>query len=129
MRKLIIPGRLPGLNEAFDAARRNKHLEAKTRQQCETLILWAARGCLVGWKARGPVILHYTFYEESRRRDKDNVFGYACKLTHDALVKGKYLKNDGWADIENVTFAWAIDKKRPRIEVEIEEITCQKRKP
>lgn len=73
MRKLVIPGRLPGLNEAFDAARRNKHVEAKTRSQCETLIMWAARGCLNGWKAKGPVILHYTFVEDSRRRDKDNV--------------------------------------------------------
>lgn len=121
MKRFVIPGRLPGLNEAFDAARRQKHVEAKTRSQCETRILCFLRRDLRRWRADGPVILHYTFYEESRRRDKDNIFGYACKLIHDALVKGRYLKNDGWADIENVTFAWAVDKKRPRIEVEIEE--------
>lgn len=121
-RRLVIPGRLPGLNDAFGAARRSRFAEAKMRNQSEATILWAARGCLRGWKAHGPVILQYTFYERDRRRDKDNVSGYACKVVQDALVKGRYLKNDGWGDIENSEFAWAVDKARPRIEVEILEV-------
>ncbi len=110
------------MNEAFDAARRNKHIEAKVRHECETLIMWAAKGCLNGWKAKGPVILHYTFYEQSRRRDKDNISGYAHKLVQDALVKGHYLKNDGWNDIEGYTDEFRVDAKRPRVEVVIEEV-------
>lgn len=121
MRKLIIPGRLPGLNEAFDAARRNKHVEAKTRHSFENFIIWHAKRCLNDWKPKPPVVLHYTFYEPNKRRDKDNVAGYAMKLIQDSLVKAGYLRGDGWACIDNMTFAWAVDKKRPRIEVEIEE--------
>lgn len=122
MKKLIILGRLPGLNEAFEAARRNKHIEANTRREYENLIIYSAKRSLRGWKPSGPVILHYTFYEPNRRRDKDNVAGYAMKLIQDALVKAGYLRGDGWNYIENFTFTWAVDAKRPRVEVEMEEI-------
>lgn len=122
MKKLIIPGRLPGLNEAFEAARANKHLEAKTRREYENLIVWSAKRCLNGWKPSGPVILHYTFFEPNKRRDKDNIAGYAMKLIQDSLVKAGYLRGDGWQYIENFDFTWAVDRSRPRVQVEIEEV-------
>lgn len=122
MKKLVIPGRLPGLNEAFNAARTNKHIEAKTRHEYENLIVWSAKRCLNGWRPSGPVILHYTFFEPNKRRDKDNIAGYAMKLIQDSLVKAGYLRGDGWAYIDNFTFRWGIDKKMPRVEVEIEEV-------
>lgn len=122
MKKLVIPGRLPGLNEAFEAARTNRHIEAKTRNSFESLIVWSAKRCLNGWKPSGAVILHYTFYEPNKRRDKDNIAGYAMKLIQDSLVKAGYLRGDGWQYIDNFTFAWAVDKSRPRVEVDIEEV-------
>lgn len=122
MKKLVIPGRLPGLNEAFEAARTNRHIEAKTRHDFENLIVWSAKRCLNGWKPKGAVVLHYTFFEPNRRRDKDNIAGYAMKLIQDGLVKAGYLRGDGWQHIENFTFAWAVDKSRPRVEVDIEEV-------
>ena len=110
------------MNDAFTAARTNRHIEAKTRRQYEQFIIWSVKRCLGGWKATRPVILHYTFYERDRRRDKDNVAGYAMKLIQDSLVKAGTLRGDGWGYIENFTFAWAVDKKTPRIEIEIEEV-------
>lgn len=121
MKILIVPGRLPGLNEAFEAARRNKHVEAKTRREYENLIVWSAKRCLNGWRPKGQVVMHYTFYEPNRRRDKDNIAGYAVKLIQDSLVKAGYLRGDGWQYIEGYTLSWAVDKSRPRIEVIIEE--------
>ena len=122
MKKLVIPGRLPGLNEAFNAARTNRHIEANQRRAFENHIVWCAKRCLNGWRPKGAVILHYTFYEPNKRRDKDNVASYAMKLTQDALVKAGYLRGDGWNEIENFTFAWRVDKKTPRVEVELEEV-------
>lgn len=122
MKKIVIPGRLPGMNEAFEAARTNRHIEAKTRHDFENFIILCAKRCLNGWKPTGPVVLHYTFVEPNRRRDKDNVAGYAMKLIQDSLVKAGYLRGDGWKYIENFTFSWAVDKSRPRVEVDIEEV-------
>lgn len=118
---MVIPERLPGLNEAFNAARTNRQIEAGTRHRFENLIIMYAKRCLKGCKPKPPVILHYTFYEPNRRRDKDNIAGYAMKLIQDGLVKAGYLRGDGWQYIENFTFSWAVDKSRPRVEVEIEE--------
>ena len=121
-KKLIIYGRLPGLNEYIDAERQHRQKAAKLKREAESLVLWSAKACLRGWRASGPVVMRYTWYEPDRRRDKDNVSGYGRKVIQDALVKGGYLRNDGWADIAGFADAFALDKKRPRIEVEIEEI-------
>lgn len=121
MAKLTIPGRLPGLNEYIAAERTNRYRAAKIKRESEHMVLWAAKDCLRGWKAKGPVIMHYTWYEKDRRRDKDNVSGYGRKVIQDALVKGGYLRGDGWAQIEAFTDNFGLDKLRPRIEIEIEE--------
>ena len=123
-RKLLIPGRLPGLNEAFGAARRGKYIEAKLRNQYEALIIYCAKRCFNGWKPNGKVFLHYHFFEQDRRRDKDNIAGYGMKLIQDSLVKAGVLGGDGWNYIEGFDFVWDVDRKNPRIEVIIEE--CEK---
>ena len=56
----------------------------------------------------------------ARRRDKDNI-AFAKKFIQDALVKEKVLKNDGWAQIESWTDAFAVEAQHPRVEVEINE--------
>ena len=121
--KLIIPGRLPNLNEYIEACRRNKYKANKMKREAEDLVMLCARQQLRGWKARGPVMMYYLWVEKDRRRDKDNISGYGRKIIQDALVKAKFLKNDGWNDIEGFADDFAVDKGRPRIEVVIEEIT------
>lgn len=121
--RFTIPGRLPNLNEAFNAARSNHYTEAKLRDKWESFIAWNAKRDLGKWKPTEPVILHYHFYEENKRRDKDNVAAYAMKLIQDALKNNGYLSGDGWNQIENFDFEWDVDKKNPRIEVEIQEAT------
>lgn len=123
MPKLIIPGRLPGLNEYIEAERRNKYKAAQIKREAENIVMLCARQQLRGWKARGPVMMFYLWVEKDRRRDKDNVSGYGRKIIQDALVKGGFLKNDGWNDIEGFADDFAVDKGNPRIEIVIEEIT------
>lgn len=120
--KFTIPGRLPNLNDAIDAARRGKYIEASFRKKNERMIAWYIKKDLRKWKPKEPVILHYTFVEQDRRRDKDNVAGYAMKLIQDSLVRAGVLGGDGWNYIEGFDFTFAVDKKNPRIEVEIEEV-------
>lgn len=123
MPKLVIPGRLPNLNEYIEACRRNKYKANKMKKEAEDLVMLCARQQLRGWKARGPVMMFYLWVEKDRRRDKDNISGYGRKIIQDALVKGKFLKNDGWNDIEGFADDFAVDKGNPRIEIVIEEIT------
>lgn len=121
--KLIIYGRLPGLNEYIDAERKSRYKAAKLKSDAEQLVMVYARRDLRKWCARGPVYMRYTWYERDRRRDKDNVSSYGRKVIQDALVKGGYLRNDGWNEIAGFSDEFRVDKSHPRIEVEIEEMT------
>ena len=120
--RLVIQGRLPGLNEYIEAERRNKYKAAGMKRDAETLVILSARKWLRGWKAKGPVTMTYLWVEKDRRRDKDNISGYGRKIIQDALVKAGYLRNDGWADIVRFTDDFAVDKGNPHIEVMIEEV-------
>lgn len=119
---IIIPERLQGLNEYIDAERSNRFRAAKMKKETENLVMLCARKCLGGWRANGPVWMHYRWYELNRRRDKDNICGYARKAIQDALVKAGYLAGDGWAQISGFDDTFAVDASNPRVEVEIEEI-------
>ena len=118
-RLLVIPGTLPGLNEYIASERTNRYKAAAMKREAESLVLWAAKQHLRGWRARGPVRMEYTWVERNRRRDKDNISAYGRKIIQDALVKGGYLQGDGWAHITGFSDAFAVDKGRPRIEVRI----------
>lgn len=120
--KLIIPGRLPGLNEYIAAERSNRHAAAKMKREDMNTVLWACKS-LRGWKAKDRVWMHYRWYEKDMRRDMDNISSYGRKVIQDALVEGRYLQNDGWKNIAGFDDAFFVDKKNPRIEVEIEERT------
>ena len=121
--RFTIKGRLPTLNQAFDAARGGKYIEAKLRSDCEKMIIPCIKRDLKRWKPNPPVLLHYKFFEENKRRDKDNVSGYAHKVIQDSLVKAGVLDGDGWNYIEQYDDKFLVDKNNPRIEVDIEEAT------
>jgi len=118
--RLIIPGRLPGLNEYIDACRSSKYDGNKLKSGTESIIILCAKSQLRDFRFSVPVVMHYTWVEPNRRRDKDNI-AFARKFVQDALVKAKALRNDGWNEIDNFTDAFAVDAKRPRVEVEISE--------
>ncbi len=64
-----------------------------------------------------PTYIRYTFYEPNKRRDKDNIAGFAHKVIQDALVSCRVLKDDGWDYITGFSDDFKVDKKEPRIEV------------
>ena len=118
--RVTIPFHLAGLNDIIDAERAHRQKGAKLkREQMNAVILVLRRQ--IRRPLREPVIMHYLWVEKDRRRDKDNVSSGGRKIIQDALVKMKALKNDGWANIDSFSDAFSVDKKRPRIEIEIEE--------
>lgn len=121
--KVTIYGRLPGLNEYIDAERQSKYKAAALKAQSMQFVMIYAKRDLRKWRAKGPVYMRYTWYEPNRRRDKDNVSGYGRKVIQDTLVKGGWLRGDGWGHISGYSDDFRVDKARPRIEVEIEEET------
>ena len=120
--KLTIPGILPGLNEYIEAERgkKGKYKAASMKKQAEHLIGFMIKSQLRGVKFKGPVVIHYTWVEPNRRRDKDNI-AFAKKFIQDSLVRMGVLENDGWKHIEYFTDSFAVDPKNPRVEVVIED--------
>lgn len=120
--RLTIYGRLPGLNDMIDADRRDRRAGNRLKQESqETIRMYILRD-LKHLKIEKPVELHYSFYEPNRRRDLDNISGYAHKVTQDALVASGVLKNDGWANIVGMKDSFFVDARNPRIEVIMKEV-------
>ena len=119
--KLVIYTSLPGLNDYTLACRGNKYAAASMKKRAEEMIQWHIRSQLKNWQTEKPIYLKYLWVEKDRRRDKDNV-AFARKFVQDALVKSGTIPNDGWKNIVGFEDAFEVDKKNPRIEVEIVEV-------
>lgn len=119
--KFTIRGTLPGLNELIEAERRNRFIGAKLKKQYEAVVMRAARS-LGNVEFEEPVFMMYHWYEKDRRRDKDNICAFGRKVIQDALVKARFLRNDGWKNIAGFEDRFYVDKDRPRVVVEILEV-------
>ncbi len=119
--KLVIPGVLPNLNDYIAAERIHRQKGAAMKRQTEQVVILCARSQLRRAHFDGPVVMRYTWYEPNRRRDKDNISSFGRKCIQDALVRAGVLKNDGWAEIVGFSDRFEVDKREPRVEVEIEE--------
>lgn len=120
MEKFVILGTLPGLNDYISSERSSRFKAASMKKKCETVVMHSARS-LGKWRAKSPVYMVYNWYEPNRRRDKDNICAFGRKVIQDALVRAKFLKNDGWKDISGFEDKFYVDQKNPRIVVEIYE--------
>lgn len=117
--RVVIPGTLPGLNEYIRAERGNRYHAASLKKHTEDMIAVCIAQQLRGVRFDGPVKITYTWYEENRKRDKDNV-AFAKKFIQDALVASGVLENDGWREIDSFSDEFGIDKENPRVEIVIE---------
>lgn len=118
--KITIPFTLPGMNELIDANRNSRYkgagLKKYWQHRVEMCIKRKSR------PLREPVTITWVWIEKDRRRDPDNVAAGGKKIILDALVKTKFLRNDGWGNIQSpMTDGWKVDKNHPRVEVYIQE--------
>ena len=118
--KIVIQGRLAGLNEYIDATRRNKYLGATMKR-----IEQAKVGkCIPSASSTflNAVHIRFCWYEKDKRRDIDNI-SFAKKFILDALVDAGVLKNDTQRWVVSCQDQVFPDAKNPRIEVTITDIT------
>lgn len=120
-----IHGTLPGLNDYLKAERSfsKKHSCGNDmKQKYQHYIAGEIRNALKRLRIEKKVLLHYLYYEPTKRRDLDNIAATAHKFTQDALVKCGVLENDGWNNVCGFTDRFFVDKENPRIEVTIQEV-------
>lgn len=118
--KFEISKRLMGLNEYTKFNRANKYLGATAKKKEQEYIFWCIRKQLGNISIDKPVIGHFTWIEENKRRDLDNIC-FAKKFILDALVQAKVLKDDNRRIVTNFTDSFEYADKS-KVIVELEEI-------
>ena len=119
--KVIIQGRLSGLNEYIAAERSNKYKAAKLKRENEAIVMIAIKQQLKNVKIEKPVYMEYTWVEKNKRRDLDNIT-FGRKIIQDSLVKAGILKDDGWKYILGFSDRFQVDRENSRIEIKIKEV-------
>lgn len=115
-----IDKRLMGLNEYTKYNRANKYMGASAKKNEQAYIIWCIREQLGNIKIDKPVIGHFTWIEENKRRDLDNIC-FAKKFILDALVQAGILQDDNRKIVTNFTDSFEYSNKS-RVIVELEEI-------
>lgn len=119
--KFTFHDKLPGMNEYTASQRGNRYSGNNMKRRAQNAVEWEIRAAKLK-PIKKPVRLVYSFYEPNRKRDLDNISGFAHKVIQDALVATGVLQGDGWKYIRGYTDVFAVDKRRPRIEVELVEV-------
>jgi Holliday junction resolvase RusA-like endonuclease len=117
-KRLIVKGRLPGLNEYTKACRTNPHKGNEMKQQAQQTVMWYILQQMHRHRFKKPVFILFSFYEQDRRRDRDNISSFARKVIQDALVQCGNLQDDGWDYVTGYMDRFYVDKENPRIVVE-----------
>lgn len=115
--KLVIYGSLPGLNEYTKVSRGNKYASSTLKKETEQLIRFHIKTQRIQ-PISCPVRLFINWYEKDMRRDADNII-FAKKFILDALVAEGILMNDSRKYVVGFVEDVLVDKKNPRIEVEL----------
>lgn len=115
-----IKQRLPSYNEYSNENRKNKYAGATMKKNTELEIWSYILSELKGVKIKKPVFITFTWIEENRKRDLDNIC-FAKKFILDALQKASVIENDNSRHVKGFTdkFEYA-DKSK--VIVELEEI-------
>lgn len=116
--KLIIKGELTDLNAYIKALNSHRYAGSSIKREETNRIYYdAKKQCLTEITAY-PVKLKMAWYCRDNRKDIDNV-AFAKKFILDGLVAARVLENDSRRFVSGFTDEFFIDKKNPRVEVEI----------
>lgn len=115
--RLVIPGKLPSLNEYIDACNTHYHAGAKMKRDSQEAIGWEVKRQKLQ-PIYAAVTVHFHWVEARRQRDMDNI-AFAKKFILDALQQMRILQGDGWKQIRGLSDTFSVDKHNPRIEVTI----------
>ncbi len=113
---LTIPGRLPGLNEIIAAAKSHFAKYSTEKKEYTEEVAWLAKQARLPKFEKAYFII--TWYEPDLRRDPDNIMA-GQKFIMDGLVQAGVIPNDSQKYIAGIVHRFRVDRKNPRIEVEI----------
>ena len=117
MNKVEIPFRLPSLNQYINECRKNRFAGAKMKKTVDSDIAYYINQLP---KYDRPIKIHFTWVEENRRRDLDNVC-FAKKFILDSMVKAGKLKDDNRNYVVGFEDSFKYDKES-KVILEVEEI-------
>lgn len=117
--KIIIPGRLPGLNDYIKALNNNRHKGAEMKRAYQEECMWEIYRQMGAKKIKRPVYVRFRWVEPDKRRDRDNISAFGRKVILDALVSCGTLKDDGWDYVTGFSERYAVSRNKPRIEIEL----------
>ena len=115
--KLIIPGRLPCMNDLIAANRLNKYAGAGVKKKTQKEIILILRPQVQGQRFTEKVNIRIEYYEKDMRRDEDNVMS-AAKFILDAMQDMDFIPNDSRKYV-HLTQEVFTDRDNPRIEIEV----------
>ena len=92
MQRFEIPLKLIGLNDYITLNRTNTYKASKIKNEIENDIIICIKAAKIRHIKR-PVFIRFTWFEQTSRRDKDNV-RFAKKFILDAMQKARVLEND-----------------------------------
>ena len=120
--KLVIHGKHISLNAYIDACRRNPRAGGRVKSASDDYVMVCISNQLRKVHIDKPVRVDFVYFCEDRKKDIDNIAGFAHKTIFDSLVKKGVLKNDSWNYVLGFTDTFYIDRKDPRTEVTITEV-------
>lgn len=123
-----IEGNFWGLNKTFPSWNdvlaqygRKPQIGNRTKQEMQMMCVNAIRRQL-NIEIDKPIRITYTFYEPDKKRDLGNLL-FVDKIFEDAMQVCGVIKNDNQNFVKGIVANEVrIDKNRPRVVVEIEEI-------
>lgn len=119
--KLIIKGRMAGMNEVVEANRVHWAKGAKLKNDETLIVALTAKAQLRGVKIIKPVLVDISWFEQNSKRDIDNIAS-GVKFILDGLVQAGVLKNDSQKYVVGLVNKFYVDKDNPRVEVKLVEI-------
>ena len=115
---LILDGELPALNEIIAASKTHWSRYYRVKRGNTQIVALECRAQKLK-PVDAPVYVIFKHYRPNKKKDPDNVAGGAQKAILDGLVKARILPDDTMRYISSLHHYFEIDKKKPRIEVEI----------
>ena len=115
--KLEIPYKFPSFNQYVNECRKNKFAGGNMKRQIENDIMYFINRLP---EFNKPIIINFTWVENTKRRDLDNVC-YAKKFILDAMVKAGKLKDDNRNCVTGFTDTFEYGKES-KVVLEIKEV-------
>lgn len=115
----ILQTNFPGLNEIIKVAKAHPMAYSAMKKRWGHVVETSIRQAKLK-PMRGPVQIHLTWVEKTRRRDPDNIRA-GSKFILDALVKAKVLPGDSLATVWGISDSFVVDKEHWRVDVLVTE--------